>query len=132
MTPEQEQELERTLELRGFRHGLHDFLAEVDLPTLRETNDRTEREYVAESLLDRKTKELFILGLCLAQNDHVSHLQIHLHAAVQAGATPDELWEAIGLARNWVGLPAVITGLEAWRATFRPDLPTLDRVVELR
>ena len=30
---------------------------------------------------------------------------------------------------SWIGVRRLL-GLEAWRATFRPDLPTIDRVVE--
>jgi hypothetical protein len=31
----------------------------------------------------------------------------------------------------WIGVRRLL-GLEAWSATFRPDLPTIDRVVELK
>jgi alkylhydroperoxidase/carboxymuconolactone decarboxylase family protein YurZ len=132
MTPEQERELERTTALRGFRYGLHDFLAEVDLEGLTRTNDKVEAEYVKPSLLDRKSKELMILAACIAMTDEVTHLQIHFHAAAREGATPEELYEAIGLIGNWISLPARVRALEAWRATFRPELPTIDRVIELR
>src|SRR5712691_5765659 len=121
MTPEQEAELERTTRLRGFRYGMHDFLAEVDLETLKKANDKVEAEYVQPSLLDRKTKELLVLAVCIAQQDGAAHLQVHMHAAQKAGATAEEVWEAIGLIRNWIGLPAAVKGLEAWRAQFRPD-----------
>lgn len=132
MTPEQERELERTTTLRGFRYGVHDFLAEVNLDALKRSNDKVEAEYVKPSLLDRKTKEMMILAACMAMTDEVTHLQIHLHAATNEGATADELFEAIGLIGNWISLPARARALEAWRATFRPDIPTIDRVVELR
>lgn len=132
MAPEKEQELERVTRLRGFRYGLHDFLAEVDLDALKRINDKVEAEYINAPLLDRKTKELLILAACITQKDEVSHLQIHLHAAVKAGATKEELWAAIQLIGDWVGSVARAKGLEAWRATFRPDLPTIERVVELR
>ncbi|MBI3326459.1 MAG: carboxymuconolactone decarboxylase family protein [Nitrospinae bacterium] len=132
MATEKEKELERVTRLRGFRYGLHDFLAEVDLNALKQVNDHVEAEYVNPSLLDRKTKELLILVACIAQKDEVPHLQIHMHAAVKAGATREELWEAIHLIGGWVGSVARAKGLEAWRATFRPDLPTIERVVELR
>jgi hypothetical protein len=65
------------------------------------------------------------------QKDEISHPQIHLHAAVKAGAIKEELWAAIQLIGDWVGSVARAKGLEAWRATFRPDLPTIERVVEL-
>ena len=132
MATDKAQELERVTRLRGFRYGLHDFLAEVDLDALKKVNDHVESEYVNPSLLDRKTKELLILAACIAQKDEVSHLQIHMHAATKAGATKEELWEAIDLIGGWVGSVARAKGLEAWRATFRPDLPTIERVVELR
>ena len=38
----------------------------------------------------------------------------------------------IYLLKNWIGGLSMIPALEAWRALFRPDIPTLDRVVELR
>jgi alkylhydroperoxidase/carboxymuconolactone decarboxylase family protein YurZ len=132
MPIDKQAELERVTRLRGFRYGLHDFLAEVDLEGLKKVNDHVEAEYVNPSLLDRKTKELLILATCIAQKDEVSHLQIHVHAAVKAGATQEEIWEAINLIGGWSGSVARAKGLEAWRATFRPDLPTIERVVELR
>ena len=132
MVREKEQELERVTRLRGFRYGLHDFLAEVDLTALKKINDTVEAEYINAPLLDRKNKEFLILAACIAQKDEVPHLPIHLHAAAKAGATQEELWAAIQLIGDWVGSVARAKGLEAWRATFRPDLPTIERVVELR
>ena len=131
MTTGKEAELERTTRLRGFRYGLHDFLAELDLHALKAVNDHVEADYVNESLLDRRTKELLIIVACVAQGDLVSHLQIHMHAAQKAGATPEEIMEALNFVGSWIGIHRLL-GLEAWRATFRPDLPTIDRVVELK
>lgn len=132
MTTEKEAELERVTRLRGFRYGLHDFLAELDLNALKEVNDHVESTYVNESLLDRKTKELLIMVACVGVGDLVSHLQIHMHAAKEAGATPEEIMEVLNLVGGWTGNVHKMLGLEAWRATFRPDIPTIDRVVELR
>ena len=47
-------------------------------------------------------------------------------------ATPEEILALLNLVGNWIGSVAKMVGLEAWRATFRPDLPTIVRVVELR
>ena len=132
MTTEKEAELERVIRLRRFRYGLHDFLAELDLNALKEVNDHVEATYVNESLLDRKTKELLIMVACVGMGDLVSHLQIHMHAANKAGATPEEIMEVLNLVGGWTGNVHKMKGLEAWRATFRPDIPTIDRVVELR
>ena len=54
-----------------------------------------------------------------------------MHAAHKAGATPEEIMEALNFVGSWIGIRRIL-GLEAWRATFRPDLPTIDRVVELK
>lgn len=132
MPSDKERELERVTRLRGFRYGLHDFLAELDLDALKAVNDHVEAHYLNEGLLDRKTKELLIIVACMAEGDLVSHMQIHMHAARQAGASPEEIMEALNLVGDWVGNVSKIRALEAWRATFRPDIPTIDRVVELR
>ena len=39
--------------------------------------------------------------------------------------------EALNFVGSWIGVRRLL-GLEAWRATFRPDLSTIDRVVELK
>ena len=132
MTTEKEAELERTTRLRGFRYGSHDFLAELDVEALKRHNDRVEATYLKQEIIDRKTKELLIIVACVAQADAVSHLQIHMHAAQKAGATPEEIMEVLNLVGGWTGNVHKMLGLEAWRATFRPDIPTIDRVVELR
>ncbi len=132
MAIDKEAELERVTRLRGFRYGLHDFLAELDVNALKEVNDHVEATYVNQSLLDRKTKELLIMVACVGMGDLVSHLQIHMHAANKAGATTDEIMEVLNLVGGWTGSVHKAKGLEAWRATFRPDIPTIDRVVELR
>ena len=130
---EVERELERTTQMRGFRYGLHDFVAAVGgAETLKRHNDNTQSRYLKESKIDRKTKELLIVVACMASRDLVSHMQIHMHAAHKAGASPEEIMEAIDLVSGWTGNVAKIPALEAWRATFRPDIPTIDRVVELR
>jgi alkylhydroperoxidase/carboxymuconolactone decarboxylase family protein YurZ len=131
---ERERELERTTELRGFRSGLHDLFAEVDLDELRKTNDRVEANYTnpAASLLDRRTRELVILGACMGQSADPSHLQMHMHAAVKDGSSEQEIWELIKLLKPTIGATAMTRAYEAWRAAFRPELPAVDRIVELR
>lgn len=131
---ERQAELERVTTLRGFRYGLHDFEAEIDLDGLRRRNDHVESAYTQprQALLDRKSRELLIIAANVAQGDTVAHLQVHMHAARQAGASPEEILEMLSLLETWLGQPRHARGLEAWRATFRPDIPPIDRVVELR
>ena len=127
-----EAELARVPNLRGFRYGLHDFLAEVDPDFLKAVQDNVETQYTNSQVLDRKTKELAIIVACISEVDMASHLQIHLHAAVQAGATAKEILSIVNLVGDWIGHVARIRALEAWRIFFRPDLPTIDRVIEQR
>ena len=79
---EKELELERVTQLRGFRYGLHDLLAELDVNALKAVNDHVEAHYLNEpSGLARKTKEPLVIVACVAQRGLVSHPQIHMHAA---------------------------------------------------
>lgn len=133
MASDMERELERTTELRGFRYGLHDFLAQVrGVDVLKKHNDEMEATYLKKGLVDRKTKELLIIVACIVQRDSIPHMQLHMHAAHKAGASPEEILAVIDLLSAWIGGVAKVFALEAWRATFRPDIPTIDRVVELR
>jgi len=133
MSTDMDRELERTTELRGFRYGLHDFIAQVHgVEALKKHNDALEASYLKKGLLDRKTKELLIVVACLAQRDSIPHIQLHMHAAHKAGATQEEILEMLDLITGWLGGIAKTSGLEAWRGLFRPDLPVIDRVVELR
>ena len=128
-----EQELERTTRMRNFRYGLHDFEAQLwGADYLKKHNDHTEANYLKKGLIDRKTKEMVIIATCAALKDSPEHMQCHMHAAKNAGISPEEILEMLELIGGWMGNVAKINALEAWRATFRPDIPTIDRVVELR
>ena len=119
MSTDMERELERTTALRGFRYGLHDFVAQLSGPeALKKHNDNTEANYLKEGLIDRKTKELLIVVACVASGDLVSHMQLHMHAAHKAGASPEEIMAVPDLVGGWIGNVAKIKGLEAWSATF--------------
>ncbi|MBI4191139.1 MAG: hypothetical protein HY525_11455, partial [Betaproteobacteria bacterium] len=58
MSTDIERELERTTQLRGFRYGLHDFVAHVGgAEALKKINDNVEDGYLKyqAGLVDRKT-----------------------------------------------------------------------------
>ena len=128
---EKQAERERVVRNSGFRVGMHDFLAEVDPDALKARNDHWEADHHNQSLLDRKTEELIRIAAYVAMRNPVYHIQIHVHAAHKAGATPEEIYEVIDQAGGWAGGAAKQNGMEAWRIIFRPDLPTLFRVSEL-
>ena len=128
---EKQAEKDRVTRISGFRVGYHDFLAEVDLDALKRRNDRWEAEHRHQSLLDRKTEELIRIAAYVAMRNPPHHIQIHVHSAHKAGATPEEIYQVIDNVGGWAGGAARQNGMEAWRLVFRPDLPTIERVVEL-
>ena len=128
---EKRAEKERVTRISGFRVGYHNFLAEVDLDALKKRNDGWEAEHRNQSLLDRKTEELTRIAAYVAMRNPPHHIQIHVHSAHEAGATPEEIYQVIDNAGGWAGGAARQNGMEAWRLVFRPDLPTIERVVEL-
>ena len=133
MSSDIEKELERTTQMRGFRYGLHDFVAHLGgAAALKKVNDNVEATYLKQGLVDRKTKELVIVAALVALKDKHSHIRIHMHAANKAGASPEEILDVLNLVAGDIGNVAKHNALEAWRITFRPDLPSIDQVIELR
>jgi alkylhydroperoxidase/carboxymuconolactone decarboxylase family protein YurZ len=74
---------------------------------------------------------LIRIAAYVAMRNPPHHIQIHVHSAHKAGATPEELYQVIDSVGGWAGGAARQNGMEAWRRVFRPDLPPIDRVVEL-
>ena len=122
--------LKRIGDKRGFRFGIHDFLAQVNPEYLSKRNEWIEYIYLTPKHLDRKTKELIIIAVCTAKMDIPAHIQVHIGAAVAAGATKEEIMETILVAANWSG--GGMSGLEAWRKTFTPDLPSVMEPVDIK
>ena len=128
---EKQAELRRVTKIGGFRAGLHEFLAEMDFDALKERNDRWEAKQRAQTRLERKTEEFIRIAAYVALRHSVPMIQIHVHAAHQAGATPEEILEVINSVGKWSGNASLLLGLEAWRLIFRPDIPTLFRAAKL-
>jgi 4-carboxymuconolactone decarboxylase len=89
-----------------------------DLPRPYEqfTRDHPELAHAYENLgeiaagsgpLDLRTRELIKLGMAAA-NGSVSAVQSHVHRALNAGVSPDEIEHAILLGVNTLGFPAMM------------------------
>lgn len=61
--------------------------------------------------LDRKTRELIKVGISGAANQ-ITALQRHAVMAIQAGATPEEVYQAILLLITTVGFPRASAALQ--------------------
>lgn len=65
--------------------------------------------------LDGKTKELIALGIAITVRCD-GCITYHVHDALQAGATKDEIAETVGVAILMGGGPSVVYGVEAFQA----------------
>ena len=85
------------------------------------------RSGVAEGALDVRTKELIALAIAITVRCD-GCIAYHVHDALKAGATKEELVETVGVAVLMGGGPSVMYGAEAldaveqFLATSRPDV----------
>ena len=70
---------------------------------------------IAKGSLTSKTKELIALGIAIAVRCN-GCIAFHVHDALNAGATSQEVLETIGVAILMGGGPAVVYGAEAMEA----------------
>lgn len=70
---------------------------------------------VGDGALSAKTKELIALGIAITVRCN-GCIAFHVHDAMKAGATRQEITEAIGVAVLMGGGPSVIYGCEAFEA----------------
>ncbi|NDJ85449.1 MAG: carboxymuconolactone decarboxylase family protein [Chloroflexi bacterium] len=77
---------------------------------------------VADGALSGKSKELIALGIAIAVRCD-GCIAYHVHDAIHAGASQDEIMETIGVAILMGGGPAVMYGAEAYEALtqFQPQ-----------
>src|SRR5437764_4390197 len=58
---------------------------------------------------------------CVTSGDLVSHIQIHMHSAQKAGATPEEIMEALNFVGSWIGVRRLLSlDAEALRSARQP------------
>lgn len=69
----------------------------------------------AEGVLTTKTKELIALGIAITVRCD-GCIAFHVHDALKAGASAEEIMETIGVAVMMGGGPAVVYGCEAMEA----------------
>jgi alkylhydroperoxidase/carboxymuconolactone decarboxylase family protein YurZ len=119
-------ELDRTLEMRGFRYGLHEFVAAVGgVEALREHNGRV--SYDKATYLDPMTKELIRVAVQATGGYPHEIIMCHMLMAKKHGASPEQIMEVANMASG----AGRMRGLEAWRRVFRPDLKSIYRVAAL-
>ncbi|MEA3334869.1 MAG: carboxymuconolactone decarboxylase family protein [Chloroflexota bacterium] len=73
------------------------------------------RNAVADGALSTKTKELIALSIAISVRCD-GCISFHVHGALEAGATREEILETIGVAIMMGGGPAVMYGVDAMEA----------------
>lgn len=108
--------LDELVRARGYVLPYHKVLVAQDVEVLRAFNDLLQATYFAPRTLDRKTKELLFCATLTVARAPRGHIQSHVRAALDAGATPREVLEALELTLPEAGVVAFQEGFEAWAA----------------
>ena len=101
---------------RGYTLEMHRIMAETDREWATKYNDFIEATYTGQRLLDRKTKELLQIVVEAALKADVEQIQAHVKVALEVGATPREILEALQAVIAPMGALAFRRGLQAWAA----------------
>lgn len=115
-TDESQAFLEQTSQNRGYTLEFHRIMAEADLEWARKYNEFIEATYTGQRTLDRKTKELLQIVVEAALRADVEQIQLHVKLALQEGATPREILEALQAVIAPMGALAFRRGVQAWAA----------------
>jgi len=108
--------IQQTSQNRGYTLEMHRIMAAADLEWARKYNEFIEATYTGQRTLDRKTKELLQIVVEAALRADVEQIQAHVRVALQEGATPREILEALQAVIAPMGALAFRRGLQAWAA----------------
>jgi 4-carboxymuconolactone decarboxylase len=116
---------------RGYVLGYHKGMAAADFEVLKAADDLIGAVYTTQRRLDRKTKELIFCATLTVMRAGKGQLQSHIRAAMQHGATAEDVLEAIEIALPEAGVVAFQAGFEAWRevvgmAGIEPNVAVFD------
>jgi 4-carboxymuconolactone decarboxylase len=115
-TDEAQAFLQRTQQDRGYTLEMHRIMAAADLEWAKKYNEFIEATYTGQRTLDRKTKELLQIAVEAALRADVEQIQAHVRVALQEGATPQEILEALQAVIMPMGALAFRRGVQAWAA----------------
>ena len=108
--------LQRTQQTRGYTLEMHRIMAAADLEWAKKYNEFIEATYTGQRTLDRKTKELLQIVVEAALRADVEQIQAHVRVALDEGATPQEILEALQAVIAPMGALAFRRGVQAWAA----------------
>ena len=115
-TEEKQAYLDKIYRDRGFIWEMHKVMVEWDLDWVKAYDAFLHATYLGESTLDRKTKELLQIVVEAALRADVEQIRPHVKAALDNGATPREIIDALECVMLPMGMLAFRRGMEAWIA----------------
>ena len=121
LTEEARAYLEEAERTRGYTLEFHRIMAAADFAWLQKYNGFIEATYTGQRTLDRKTKELLQVAVEAALRADVEQIQEHVRLALEHGATPAEVLEALEAVIAPMGALAFRRGLQAWAAEVGVD-----------
>ncbi|MDO6442035.1 MULTISPECIES: carboxymuconolactone decarboxylase family protein [unclassified Marinobacter] len=86
------------------------------IPDVMEGFGALHKASIADGALDSKTKELIALGIAITVRCD-GCISFHVHDALTAGATREEIAETVSVAILMGGGPSMVYGIEAMQAT---------------
>ena len=101
---------------RGYVFDMHKILATADFEWLKALGPFAVATYTGQRLLDRKTKELIQVAVETALKADVDQIREHIRLAIENGASPQEVLEAMECVVLPMGMLALRRGLQAWAA----------------
>jgi 4-carboxymuconolactone decarboxylase len=124
-TEEKRSYLEKIYRDRGYILEMHKIMVEADLEWVKAYDPFLNATYTGQRTLDRKTKELLQIVVEAALRADVEQIQAHVKVALDNGATPQEILEALECVVMPMGMLAFRRGLQAWSAEVGLQLPDL-------
>ena len=124
-TEEKRMYLQRMYKERGYILEMHQMMVEADLEWVKAYEPFIEATYTNQRTLDRKTKELLQIVVEAALRADVEQIQAHVRIALDHGATPQEILEALQSVIGPMGMLSFRRGVQAWAAEVKPPLAEL-------
>ena len=115
-TQERQAYLDQMRRERGYVFDMHKILATADFEWLKALGPFAVATYTGQRLLDRKTKELIQTAVETALKADVDQIREHIRLAIEHGASPQEVLEAMECVVLPMGMLALRRGLQAWAA----------------
>jgi 4-carboxymuconolactone decarboxylase len=106
-------------EKRGFVLDFHKILIEEDLEFLKRYEELISTAYARQRNLSKKVKELVFIAALTALQADKSHIGAHMKAALDNGASKQEILEVLECIFPPCGVLRFMNGLDAFKETVK-------------